>query len=175
MQTVKTATSLHRLGYSERKTYLMAALFVTGNILLPQLCHLIPQGGLIFLPIYFFTLFGAYKYGRAVGLLTAVASPLVNNLMFGMPASPMLPVILTKSILLALAASFVAGRFGKATLPLLALAVAAYQAAGSLAEWALTGSLQAALQDVRLGLPGILLQIFGVWALLRLTGDHAAD
>lgn len=166
MENVKTA-ALQQLGYAESKTYLMSALFIVGNIVLPQLCHLIPQGGLIFLPIYFFTLFGAYKYGFIVGLLTAVASPLVNNLLFGMPPSPMLPAIMTKSILLALIASFVALKSGKATLPFIALAVVGYQLVGSLAEWGITGSLMSALQDVRLGLPGILIQIVGVWALLK--------
>lgn len=159
--------SLYQLGYTELRTYLMAALFVVGNIALPQLCHLVPQGGLIFLPIYFFTLLGAYKYGYAVGLITAVFSPIVNNLLFGMPPAPMLAPILTKSILLALAAAFVAQRFRKATIPCIALVVVAYQAVGSLAEWGMTGSLSAALQDVRLGLPGMLLQVFGVWALLK--------
>lgn len=168
MEKAKTV-SLYQLGYSDSKTYLMAALFVVGNILFPQLCHLIPQGGLIFLPIYFFTLFGAYKYGYTVGLLTAIASPLVNNLMFGMPPTAMLAPILTKSIVLALTAAFVAQRFRKATIPFIALAVIAYQFVGSLAEWGMTGSLIAAMQDVRLGVPGLLLQIFGVWALLKLT------
>lgn len=168
MQKTETI-SLYQLGYNELKTYLMAALFVIGNIALPQLCHLIPQGGLIFLPIYFFTLFGAYKYGYAVGLLTAIASPIVNNLLFGMPPTAMLTPILTKSILLALSAAFVAQYFRKATIPLIALAVIAYQFFGSLAEWGITGSLSAALQDVRLGIPGIFLQIFGVWALLKFT------
>lgn len=169
-----TTVSLYQLGYNELKTYLMAALFVIGNIALPQLCHLIPQGGLIFLPIYFFTLFGAYKYGYTVGLLTAVCSPIVNNLLFGMPPMAMLAPILTKSVLLALAAAFVAQHFHKATIPYIALAVIAYQLLGSLAEWGITGSLSAALQDVRLGIPGILLQIFGVWALLKLTNNNNA-
>lgn len=166
-----TTISLYQLGYNELKTYLMAALFVIGNIVLPQLCHLIPQGGLIFLPIYFFTLFGAYKYGYIVGLLTAVISPLVNNLLFGMPPTQMLAPILTKSIILALSAAFVAQRFRKATIPFIALAVIAYQLIGSLTEWGMTGSLSAALQDVRLGIPGILIQIFGVWALLKVKRE----
>lgn len=174
MQKTETI-SLYQLGYSESRTYLFAALFIVGNILFPQLCHLIPQGGLIFLPIYFFTLFGAYKYGYTVGLLTAIASPLVNNLMFGMPPVPMLAPILTKSILLALAAAFVAQRFQKATITFIALAVIAYQLTGSLAEWRITGSLTAALQDVRLGIPGMLLQVFGVWALLKLTSRGNAQ
>ena len=67
-----TAVKLYSLDYRDAKTYLAAALFVAGNIVLPQICHLVPQGGLRWLPIYFFTLVGAYKYGWRVGLLTAV-------------------------------------------------------------------------------------------------------
>ena len=59
------------------RTYLFAVLFVGGNMLLPQLCHLMPDGGKIFLPIYFFTLIASYKFGLKVGILTAVLSPCV--------------------------------------------------------------------------------------------------
>lgn len=52
---------LYSLDYSNARTYLMAALFIAGNMALPQLFHLIPQGGITWLPIYFFTLIGAYK------------------------------------------------------------------------------------------------------------------
>lgn len=62
---------LYSLDYSNARTYLMAALFIAGNMALPQLFHLIPQGGITWLPIYFFTLIGAYKFGWKVGLLTA--------------------------------------------------------------------------------------------------------
>ena len=115
-----TAVKLYSLDYRDAKTYLAAALFVAGNIVLPQICHSVPQGGLRWLPIYFFTLVGAYKYGWRVGLLTAVLSPLVNSALFGMPAAAALPAILLKSVLLAAAAGFAARRFGRATLPLLA-------------------------------------------------------
>ncbi len=163
MQTVK----LYSSGYAESKTYIAAALFIAGNIALPQLFHLIPKGGLIFLPIYFFTLIGAYKYGWRVGLLTALLSPLANSALFGMPAAAMLPVIITKSALLALAAAFMAWRYKRASLLLLAATVAAYQVAGSLFEWAYTGSLATALQDVRTGIPGLMLQIFGGLACIK--------
>lgn len=165
---MNTTTKLYSLGYADVKTYLFAAIFVAGNILLPQLCHLIPRGGLILLPIYFFTLIAAYKYGWRAGLLTAIVSPVVNNLLFGMPPAAMLPVILLKSTLLALAAAYAAHRFRKISILALLLAVLAYQVAGSLGEWAITGSLAAALQDFSLGIPGILLQIFGGWAVLRI-------
>jgi thiamine transporter ThiT len=162
-----TNVNIYALNYSELKTYLWAAAFVAGNIVLPQLFHLLPQGGMMFLPIYFFTLVGAYKYGWKVGLLVALCSPLVNSAFFGMPAAAMLPAILTKSVILALAAGFVAQRYQNATLPLLFAVVVLYQLLGGLGEWAMTGSLYAALQDIRLGIPGILLQIFGAYLLIN--------
>lgn len=158
---------LYTLGYSEAKTYLFASIFVAGNILLPQLCHLIPQGGLIFLPIYFFTLVAAYKFGWKVGLLTAVASPLVNSLIFGMPAASVLPSILLKSVVLALAATCAARKSGKIALLPILLAILAYQFVGTLGEWAMSGSFLTAVQDFRIGVPGMLLQLFGGWAVLK--------
>ena len=83
-----SSVTLYSTGYRETRTYLAAALFAAGNIVLPQLCHLVQLGGPTMLPIYFFTLVGAYKYGWRTGLLTALASPLVNAALFGMPAGP---------------------------------------------------------------------------------------
>ena len=97
--------SLYSLSLRESRSLLYAALFVAGNIILPQVCHLIPQGGLTLLPIYFFTLIGAYKYGWQVGLATALLSPLANHALFGMPPAAVLPGIMVKSTLLALAAA----------------------------------------------------------------------
>ena len=161
------ATIFRTLSVSEGRTLLFAAIFTIGNILLPQLCHLVPNGGQTWLPIYFFTLVAAYKYGFTVGLLTAVFSPLVNHLLFGMPASAMLPIILVKSTLLALAAAYIAKKTQRVSLLTVTLAVVAYQSVGMLVEWAMTGSLQAALQDIWLGYPGIFLQIIGGWLILR--------
>ena len=157
---------LYSLEYNEARTYWTAALFVAGNILLPQLCHSVPQGGLRWLPIYFFTLVGAYKYGWRVGLLTALASPLVNSACFGMPAPAALPAILLKSCLLAAIAGIVAGRFRKVSIPLLAIVVLGYQTLGTLGEWAMKGNFSSAVQDFRIGLPGMLFQIFGGWLFL---------
>ena len=160
---------LYTLSYSESKTYWMALLFVVGNIALPQLCHLVPQGGLTWLPIYFFTLVGAYKYGWKVGLLTAIASPLINSMLFGMPAQAMLPAILMKSTFLAFAAGWMAQHTQQVTLLSLLGVVLAYQIAGTLGEWAMTSSLFTALQDFRIGLPGMALQVIGGYALLKIN------
>lgn len=162
-----STVNIYAYGYSEAKTYCLAALFVVGNILLPQLFHLVPKGGMTWLPIYFFSLTGAYKYGWRVGLLTAVFSPVVNSILFGMPMPQVLPAILCKSILLAVGAGFIADRFRKVNLWLLMVVVVFYQTIGSMAEWAMTGSLETALQDVRIGLPGMFLQVFGGYLIIK--------
>lgn len=65
---METSVKLYSLKHSNVKTYLFALLFVAGNIALPQLCHLVPYGGPTLLPIYFFTLIAAYKYGFLVSV-----------------------------------------------------------------------------------------------------------
>lgn len=158
---------LYSLNYNDTKSYIAAALFVLGNILLPQLCHLMPQGGMTWLPIYFFTLVGAYKYGWKVGLLTALLSPLCNHLLFGMPAAAVLVPILAKSTVLALTAGFVASRFGKVSILSLTAVVATYQILGGAFEWAWTSSIDAAMQDFKLGIPGMLTQIVGGYFFIK--------
>ena len=118
---MESTVKLYSLNYSETRTYLTALFFVAGNVVLPQLFHLFPSGGTTWLPIYFFTLIGAYKYGWKAGLLTAIASPLVNSWLFGMPAPAVLPAILMKSL----------------------------------------------LQDFRIGLPGMALQVFGGYFFIK--------
>lgn len=158
---------LYTLSLREAKSYLIALAFIAGNIILPQLCHLIPQGGLIWLPIYFFTLVGAYKYGWQVGLFTAVASPLVNSLLFGMPAPAMIPVILIKSVLLAIAAGLMAHYTQRVSILSLLAVVLSYQVLGGMAEWALRGTIAAPLQDFQLGLPGLIFQVIGGYLVIR--------
>ena len=165
MQT--TTLKLYTLDYAQRRTYLLATLFVAGNLVLPQLCHLAPLGGVRWLPIYFFTLVGACKYGWRLGLLTAIASPLLNAALFGMPPVAALPAILLKSVLLALFAGLAAARWRKASLPLLLGVVLAYQAVGTLGEWILKGDLLAAAQDFRIGLPGMALQVIGGYLVIN--------
>lgn len=167
MESKATTVRLYSLGWREMRTYMFALLFIAGNIVLPQLCHLFPQGGLILLPIYFFTLIAAYKFGFRVGLLTAVLSPLVNSALFGMPPAAALPIIMIKSVLLAGAAAWMANRSKGASLLALIGVVLAYQLCGGLIEWAMTGSLASALQDWKLGYPSMIFQAVGGWLVIN--------
>ncbi len=165
---MQTTINFQALPFSNTRTYLAAAAFILGNIVLPQLFHLIPQGGVTWLPIYFFTLVGAYKYGWRVGLLTAIASPLINSFIFGMPAAQALPAIMLKSALLAVIAGYAAKRFNKASIGILIAVVLGYQAIGTLGEWIIKGDFILACQDFRIGIPGMLLQILGGWIVINL-------
>jgi len=164
---MESTIKLYSLKAVDYKSYVYALLFIAGNIILPQVCHLIPMGGQMLLPIYFFTLIAAYKYGFFTGLLTAVASPLVNHSLFGMPATEMLTIILIKSALLAVAASYMAQRTKEIKIQSLLLVILFYQGIGMIAEFFLTGSFMAAMQDIRLGMPGILLQLVGGYFCLK--------
>lgn len=159
-------SSVNTYNFTSLRTYVAAAIFVVGNIVVPQLCHLIPNGGLIFLPIYFFTLVGAFKCGWKVGLLTAILSPVVNCLLFGMPPAASLPAILIKSVALVLAVALVSRKMGFSIWSV-AIAVISYQIVGMAAEFLMDFNFMHALQDVRIGWPGILIQIVGGWALLK--------
>lgn len=164
---METSAKLYSLSFANTKTYLFALLFIVGNIALPQLCHLVPAGGPTLLPIYFFTLIAAYKYGFRVGLLTAVLSPVINHLLFAMPAAAVLPAILIKSGLLAAAAALAARYTKKISLWALLGVVLSYQVVGTVFEWALCGDFFLAVQDFRMGVPGMLIQWFGGYALLK--------
>lgn len=161
-----SAVSVNTYNFTSLRTYIAAAIFIVGNIVVPQLCHLIPNGGLIFLPIYFFTLVGAFKCGWKVGMLTAILSPVVNCLLFGMPPVASLPAILIKSVALVLAVAVVSRRMGF-SIWAVAIAVISYQVVGMAAEYLMDFNFMHALQDVRIGWPGILIQIVGGWALLK--------
>jgi len=167
-----TSFRQNNLSLANTKTFLFSAFFVIGNVVLPQICHLIPDGGKILLPIYFFTLIASYKFGLKVGLLTAIFSPLINCLFFGMPELSLLPVILIKSCLLAIAAAWIANKSQSISLLLIVLAILTYQVLGGFAEWIITSDFMAAVQDFRLGFPGMFIQWIGGFGILKLIAKE---
>lgn len=168
---MQTTLRTETLSFNNYRTWLLASLFIAGNIIMPQLFHTVRLGGPTWLPIYFFTLVGAWIGGWRTGLLTALASPVINSLVFGMPAVAMLPTIILKSSLLAGAAAYAGRHQMKATLATVALVILSYQLPGTLGEWALTGSADMALGDLTIGLPGLLLQLFGATAVINFIID----
>lgn len=151
----------------DAETCIKSLLFIAANIALPHLFHLIPGGGVMFLPIYFFTLCGTLCYGWRVGLLAALFSPLVGNLLFGVPGALMLPDMLFKGISLVVVASLLMKKNRRFPMlnPLVAV-VASWFAVGIL-ETPFTG-VSYAFQDFFTGLPGMAFMAIGGMVALRI-------
>lgn len=163
---METNIRLYAFNYDEAKTYLWATVFVACNLVLPQVFHLIPQGGVIFSPLSLVILAGAYKFGWKTGLLAALLSPFVNHLLTGMPAMAVLPVMTLKLAILALVAGFTAQHFKTVSLPLIIGVVLVNKAIGCFGELLLTGGIDATIADFTVGWPGLLLQVIGAWLIL---------
>lgn len=164
---METSVKLYAFNFDEAKTYMWAAVFVACNMVLPQLCHLIPQGGVIFAPLSLVILVGAYKFGWKTGLLAAVLSPLANHLVTGLPAWGVLQVMALKLVVLALCAGLTAQYFRKVSIPLIIGVVLVCELIGGLGEFLLTGGVDATMADFTIGWPGLLLQVFGTWLILK--------
>lgn len=163
---MKTNVRLYTFNYNEVMTYLWAMVFVICNLALPQLFHLIPQGGVIFSPLSLVILIGAYKFGWKTGLLAALLSPLVNHLTTGMPTMEVLPVMTLKLVVLALVAGLTAQHFKRVSLLLLIGVILVTKVMGGLGELLLTGGIEATMADFVIGWPGLLMQLFGSWFFL---------
>jgi hypothetical protein len=164
---MNASAKLYTLNYDEAKTYLWASIFVACNLVLPHVFHLIPQGGIIFAPLSLVILIGAYKLGWKVGLIAALASPLVNHLLTSMPAWPVLVVMTFKLVVLALIAGFTAQHFKRVSWFLLIGVVLSSLIIGGLGELLLTGGIEATIQDFTIGWPGILLQVVGAYLVCK--------
>ncbi|MEI2698192.1 MAG: hypothetical protein V9E94_07545 [Microthrixaceae bacterium] len=156
-----------RLALGDRRLYLVTAALVAGNVLLPFAFHQVPQGGRMFLPIFFFTLIAGWRFGVSAGMLTALLSPLAAHALSGSPASAALPSIILQSGLLGLLAAFAAALGRRTSLTFLALVVAAHQSLVLLPVLAASGP-EAAAAALWLRLPGLLLQVLGGFLVLRL-------
>ena len=164
---MEATVRLYTLNYDEVKTYMWAAIFVACNLVLPQVFHLIPQGGIIFSPLSLVILVGAYKFGWKTGVLAALASPIVNHLLTGMPAMEVLPVMTLKLAVLALVAGLAAQHFKTVSLPLLFGVVLVSKAIEAIGELVLTGGIAATAADFTIGWPGMLMQIVGGYLIIR--------
>lgn len=155
------------LPFTKPKTYLWAGTFILANILFPQAFHAIPLGGKIFLPLFFFTLLASARFGWKAGLLTAVASPIISSLLFGMPPLALLPGLLVKGVILSATAALLFKQSTRFKWSLLALVILVSQAIGLLTDAVIFSNFHAAWSTVALSWPGLLLQLIGGGIILH--------
>lgn len=160
-------TPILSLSLQNRHTYTLTPLLVAGNILFPLLCHLVPHGGQMLLPVFFFTLVGAYKYGVVVGMATAVLSPILNALLTGMPTAAMLPPMLIQSVLLAALSALAARITGRVSWTAIAAVVVLTQLFGLLLESLMMPTHIAFAPALLLCMPGMVLQLTAGYYLIK--------
>ncbi len=164
------------LSFSDVKTYLFSVIFVAGNVILPYILHYFYFGAYplakIFLPIYFFVLIGAYKFGWKVGILTALFSPIVSFGLTQMPPSPILFFVIIKGLILASIAGFLAKKYKVLSFFYLLFVIVLYQGLGSLIIYFLTQNTNLAFFDWRIGYPGLLVQLFLGYFVLKLLQGY---
>lgn len=119
----------------------------------------------MFLPIYFFTLIAAQRYGYQVALLTAVMTPIVGNLCFGAPASAMIPDMLFKGSCLAITGYFFAQKIENKLLASVLAVLCSWTFVG-LVELPFAGFAYA-FQDFVTGIPGMAMMIVGSWLVSK--------
>lgn len=162
----KNAPAISRILYGQiALPLILSALFVAGNILLPRICHLFSLGGPTWLPIYFCTLIGSIVFGWRVGLITALVSPWLNCILFGMPAHNLVLLVTVKSVLISLCASLIKLR-NSHILSILAIVVLSQLLCLSV-DWCISGNIASAWHSVVISWPGLCLQLAGGYVALR--------
>jgi hypothetical protein len=80
-----------------------------------------------------------------------------------------MPVMAMKLAVLAIVAGLAAQHFKTVSLPILIGVILVSKAIGCLGELAITGGIDATIADFTIGWPGLLLQVFGAWLILKLA------
>ena len=86
-----------------------------------------------------------------------------------MPEWGVLPVMTLKLAVLALVAGLTAQHFRSVSLLLLISVVLVSEVIGGLGELALTGDIADTVKDFTIGWPGLLLQVFGTYLIVKFT------
>lgn len=145
--------------FSLPSTYLIAIAFVIISVVVPQVMHQFSMAGTVFLPLLFFAFFATVRYGAAVGLLTAIASPVVSKLLTGMPPGDIIYVVLAQGVAISLIAGYFAEKSKSIRLYQIALVIVAYQLIGCTLDALLISDLSGALFGLKKTIPGMLIQL----------------
>ena len=68
----------------------LTAMFIALGVILPQLFHVIPNGGILFSPMHIPVLLCGLLLGPLPGLIAGIVTPILSHLIFSMPPAPML-------------------------------------------------------------------------------------
>ena len=167
------------LKYTHAGSYALITVFVLLNVMAPWAFHQFHLAGATYLPMHIFALIAGLAFGWRAGLLVGLISPLASYAVSGMPVLPILPQVMVEISTYGLVAGILRERFnlrvtwsllgamigGRLAL-LLAVAVI-YLISGQVNSplGSEAGPFFSVWSAVRLGSPGILLQVLLIPAI----------
>ena len=80
--------------------------------------------------------------------------------------------VISKSVFLAISASYISKKTQKISIVLLVAVVISYQLAGGLSQWVTTGSFHNSYSLFLIGIPGMLIQVILGFAILIALKDY---
>ena len=159
-----------------------AAFFIALGIVLPMGFHFFQMGGPVFLPMHIPALLAGFFLSPLPALMVGVLTPLLSSVLTGMPPLfPMAPIMMVELATYAVVVSLMRQRYLTANRPLsqvlcLLVAMISGRIAAGLVVFVLSVTVAGmklspipyVIGSVTKGLPGILLQLIFIPALLLL-------
>ncbi|MFC1847342.1 ECF transporter S component [Chloroflexota bacterium] len=170
------------LTYSDIRSYVFTAAFVSLNVAIPRLFHQFHLAGPTFLPMHIFALLAGLLFGYRAGLAVGLITPFASYYISGMPSLTVLPQIVVEitcygliagilreklrlNVIWSLAGAMMAGRLTLLlTISILSNFGVVYSPLG-----VEVSPFAAAWSVVKQGWPGILIQITFIPLIVILT------
>ena len=92
------------------RSWAVTAIFVVGCVFFTQLFSLLTIPEIVWIPFFLITIFVAYRYGWKMGLVTAIASPAINYVLFGTPGVMALSIIMFAGAVIASVTAYISFR-----------------------------------------------------------------
>ena len=156
---------LSTIDYLKLKTlFIYFTIFIFCNLTFSMICHLIPNGGRIFVPIYFFTLIGSYLLGWKAGIIISLMSISTNHILLGMPDDNMIMIVLIKTITISLITALINKDNILTTLLKIILL---YQLISIIIDLFITNNINIVISNLINQIPGLIIQLFIGYIIIK--------
>jgi len=157
------------------KDLVMASVLLAIGILLPLIIHISGINGAIFLPMHIPVLIAGLIVGSPLGFIIGILSPIVNNLLTGMPPIPILWIMIVELAIYGLLSGYLYRRIKMSLLPSLILSMIIGRIGAALTLLALGMGFGLSVPPMNIyikgitltALPGIIIQIILIPAIIR--------
>ncbi len=81
------------LRFNKTRDYMLEFAFISVGVMIPLFFHFYGLQGQVFLPMHWTVYCAGLIYGSRIGMFTGFTITIINHLVTGMPAAPVLPLI----------------------------------------------------------------------------------